>query len=127
VVAEEVRKLAERSRSSAQEIQQLILTTQAAVAGGVQGVTVTLGNLEAIRARITSIATSVREIGQLSEDQAGTSVEVSQRMDQTTARLAQNAAATQELSATVQQIARTSDDLAQVAEGLRKVVDGFQL
>jgi methyl-accepting chemotaxis protein len=127
VVAEEVRKLAERSRSSAQDIQQLILKTQEAVAGGVAGVTTTLENLDAIRARITSIASSVQEIGLLSRDQASTSVTVSQRMNQTSLRLSQNAAATQELSATVQQIARTSDDLAQVAEGLRKVVEGFRL
>jgi len=38
VVAEEVRKLAERSRSSAQDIQKLILRTQEVVAGGVAGV-----------------------------------------------------------------------------------------
>jgi methyl-accepting chemotaxis protein len=127
VVADEVRKLAERSRSSAQDIQQLIQRTQEAVAGGAQGVAITLGNLEAIRARITSIAASVGEIGQLSQAQAGTSGEVSASMDRTTLKLAQNAAATQELAATVQQIARTSDDLAQVAEGLRKVVEGFHL
>jgi methyl-accepting chemotaxis protein len=127
VVAEEVRKLAERSRSSAQDIQKLILRTQEAVAGGVEGVNVTLANLETIRGRITHIATSIREIGQLSQDQANTSQDVSQRMGQTTLRLSQNAAATQELAATLGQIARTADDLAQVAEGLRKVVGGFRL
>jgi len=127
VVAEEVRKLAERSRSSAQDIQKLISRTQEVVAGGVAGVAVTLENLEAIRARTTSIAASVQEIGRLSHDQASTSVAVGQSMNQTALRLSQNAAATQELAATVQQIARTSDDLAQVAEGLRKVVEGFHL
>jgi len=127
VVAEEVRKLAERSRGSAQEIEQLILKTQDAVSGGVEGVGVTLENLEAIRARITGIAASIREIGQLSSAQAGTSADVRHRMDQTSARLAQNAAATHELSATVQEISRTSEDLAHVAEGLRKVVTGFKL
>jgi methyl-accepting chemotaxis protein len=127
VVAEEVRKLAERSRSSAQDIQQLILRTQEAVAGGVQGVTITLDNLQAIRTRITSIADSIQEIGQLSREQAETSVAVFASMDQTTLRLSQNAAATQELAATVQEIAHTSEDLAQVAEGLRKVVAGFRI
>lgn len=127
VVAEEVRKLAERSRGSAQEIEQLIHRTQEAVSGGVQGVGVTLENLEAIRARIAAIAASIRETGQFSQEQAGTSLEVRQRMDQTSARLAQNAAATHELAATVQEISRTSEDLAHVAEGLRKVVQGFKL
>ena len=127
VVAEEVRKLAERSRASAQDIHQLTLRTQEAVAGGVQGVDTTLANLEAIRTRITSIAGSIQQMGQLSQVQAETSQDVGRRMDHTAARLSQNAVATQELAATVQQVARTSDDLAQVAEGLRQVVDGFHL
>lgn len=127
VVAEEVRKLAERSRGSAQEIQQLIQRTQDAVSGGVKGVGTTLENLEAIRERITAISRSVNEIGHLSGEQAGTSVEVSRNMNQTTTRLAQNAAATHELSATVTEIAHTADDLARVAEGLRGVVKGFKL
>ncbi|MDR3672013.1 MAG: methyl-accepting chemotaxis protein [Holophaga sp.] len=127
VVAEEVRKLAERSRSSAQDIQQLILRTQDAVAGGVQGVTVTLDNLQAIRSRITHIAGSIQEIGKLSREQADTSAAVSESMNQTTLRLSQNAAATQELAATVQEITHTAEDLAQVAEGLRKVVEGFHI
>ncbi len=127
VVAEEIRKLAERSRSSAHEIEQLTLHTQEAVAGGVQGVGSSLENLEAIRSRIQAIAGSIQEIGQLSHEQADTSASVNQRMDQTSARLSQNAAATQELAATVQEISRTSEDLAHVAEGLRNVVKGFKL
>jgi len=127
VVAEEVRKLAERSRASAQDIHQLTLRTQEAVAGGVRGVGLTLDNLETIRARSAGIAASVREIGLLSQAQAGTSQEVGRQMEQTTSRLAQNAAATQELAATVQEIARTAQDLARVAEGLRQVVEGFRL
>ena len=127
IVAEEVRKLAERSRGSAQEIQHLIQRTQEAVSGGAKGVGFTLENLGAIRARITTIATSISDIGTLSNKQAGTSVEVSQSMSHTTERLAQNAAATQELAATVTEIARTSEELARVAEGLRNVVKGFRL
>jgi methyl-accepting chemotaxis protein len=127
VVAEEVRKLAERSRTSALEIAELNLRTQEAVAGGVEGMTVSLANLETIRERITGIAGSIREIGSLSKAQAETSHDVSERMTQTTYRLAQNASATQELSATVQEITKTSDDLAGVAEGLRHVVAGFKL
>lgn len=127
VVAEEVRKLAERSRGSAQEIQHLIQRTQDAVAGGANGVSITLKNLQAIRERITGISESIGDIGKLSGEQANTSVEVTRSMHQTTERLSQNAAATQELSATVTEIAHTSDDLARVAEGLQKVVNGFKL
>jgi len=127
VVAEEVRKLAERSRGAAQEIVELNQQTQEAVAGGVEGVAVSLENLRTIRERISGIAGSVQEIAGLSQAQEATSQDVAGRMTRTTCRLAQNASATQELSATVQEITRTSDDLAGVAEGLRHVVDGFKV
>jgi methyl-accepting chemotaxis protein len=127
VVADEVRKLAERSRSAALEIAQLNQHTLEAVAGGVEGMKVSLSNLQTIREKITSIAESIREIGSLSTAQAETSHDVARRMDETAAQLAQNASATQELSATVQEIARTSDDLAGVAEGLRLVVGEFKV
>jgi methyl-accepting chemotaxis protein len=127
VVAEEVRKLAERSRRSALEIAELNQRTQEAVAGGVEGMQVSLGNLQTISEKITGIAASIREIGSLSSSQAETSKDVAQRMDHTAARLAQNASATQELSATVQEITKTSDDLAGVAEGLRHVVQRFKV
>jgi methyl-accepting chemotaxis protein len=127
VVAEEVRKLAERSRSAAEEIEQLNQRTQEAVAGGAEGVGVSLENLKTIRERIGHIADSIRDIGALSQEQAATSRDVAERMGQTTSRLAQNASATQELSATVHEITKTSDDLAGVAEGLRHVVEGFKL
>jgi methyl-accepting chemotaxis protein len=127
VVAEEVRKLAERSRSAALEIAQLNERTQEAVAGGVDGMKISLSNLQTIREKITGIAASIQEIGTLSQAQAETSQDVAQRMNQTTDRLAQNASATQELSATVLEITKTSDDLAGVAEGLRTVVEGFKV
>jgi methyl-accepting chemotaxis protein len=127
VVAEEVRKLAERSRSSALEIAQLNQHTQEAVAAGVEGMQVTLGNLQTISGKIAGIAESIREIGSLSSSQAETSKDVAQRMEHTASRLAQNASATQELSATVQEITKTSDDLAGVAEGLRHVVEAFKV
>jgi methyl-accepting chemotaxis protein len=127
VVAEEVRKLAERSAGAAEEIAQLVVQTQKAVTGGVQGVGVTRQHLEAIRRRITQVTTRVRELDQLSRDQAGTSAQVGQEMSQTAARLDQNASATLQLAATVQEISRTAEDLSQVAEGLQDVVKAFRL
>jgi methyl-accepting chemotaxis protein len=127
VVAEEVRKLAERSRSSAQEIELHIQGTQDAVKEGVSSVRKTLDHLEAIRERITHVSTSIQEVGRLSQTQAETSGQVGQMMNQTNNRLTQNAAATHELAATVQEVTRTSDDLARVGEGLHEVVKGFKL
>ena len=127
VVAEEVRKLAERSRSSAKEIEELIQRTQDAVSGGVDSVQTTMESLEAIRRRITDMASRIEQIGTFAGSQAETSAQVTRRMGETSQGLAQNAAATHELSATVQEIAKTSEDLAQVAEGLRRLVGGFRL
>jgi methyl-accepting chemotaxis protein len=127
VVAEEIRKLAERSARAAREIEQIILRTQEAVAGGVASVDTTLGHLEAIGERISGVSGHIRDIGGLSREQAKTSGGVGAMMDQTASRLDQNAVATQELAATVQEITRTAEDLSKVAEGLKDIVKGFIL
>jgi methyl-accepting chemotaxis protein len=127
VVAEEVRKLAERSRSSAEEIHAMIQQTRTAVTQGVELVRETTSNLEGIQHAIQSMASRMEQIRTQAQSQEETSGQVMGRMDETTQRLAQNAAATQQLSATVQEITRTSEDLAEVADGLRKVVTQFKL
>ncbi|BDU72700.1 methyl-accepting chemotaxis protein [Mesoterricola silvestris] len=127
VVAEEVRKLAERSRTSALEIEELIQKAQETVGAGVSGVQATLRNLEAISTRITTIATSIQEVGGLSEKQAAVTRDVTRMMGHTNDRLAQNAASTHELSATVDEISHTAEELAKVSHGLKKVVSNFNL
>jgi len=127
VVAEEVRKLAERSAQAALEIERIIGRTREAVAGGVASVEVTQGHLEAIGKRIAEVSGHLQEIGSLSQDQAQTSTEVGRMMDHTAARLDQNAVATQQLAATVQEITRTAEDLSKVADGLKDIVKGFRL
>jgi methyl-accepting chemotaxis protein len=127
VVAEEVRKLAERSAKSAREIEEIILRTQAAVDGGAASVGATLEGLEAIRARITTVSNSIRHIGELSQDQAGTSAEVGRLLDQTNLRLEQNATATHQLAATVQEIFLTAGELSRVSDAMKEIVTIFKL
>jgi methyl-accepting chemotaxis protein len=127
VVAEEVRKLAERSHSSAGEIQAMIQQTRAAVTQGVDLVRETTGSLDGVRRDIQAMATRMVQIRTLAQTQEETSGQVRERMDETAQRLARNAAATQQLSATVREISHTSEELAQVADGLGRVVVQFQV
>ena len=127
VVAEEVRKLAERSAKSALEIEEIIRRTQAAVAAGTLSVDATLHGLDGIRARIIAVSTSIRHIGELSEDQAGTSAEVSKLLDLTNARLTRNAIASHEFTGMVHEISRTAEELARVSEAMKSIVATFKL
>jgi len=127
VVAEEVRKLAERSHTSALEIEKLIQRTQETVANGVSSVDTTLQNLKAIHKHISLISASIKEVGALSKQQASTSKQADSRVKETADQLNLNAAATHEIAATVQQVAATAESLAKVAEGLKRVVEDFHL
>lgn len=127
VVAEEVRKLAERSRTSAQEIQQLIEATHEVVAGGADSVAVTLESLQTIRERIGRVADAIETIGQRSHRQAQGSASTAQQVSRTTDQIESSASATHELSATVTEVTRTAEELARVADGLKQAVAGFRL
>ena len=125
VVAEEVRKLAERSRQAAVEIEQLIRDTQQTVAGGVESVRNISILMDRIKVSVGNGASLVREIGTATQEQSSTAQEISKRMDESAREIGQNAAATQELSATVHEISRTAADLAQVSNALAQAMARF--
>ena len=76
VVAEEVRKLAERSAAAANEVQQLAKVCERAIAEGAVAVGTSVKALHAISGCISGMATRLKEIGQASEEQARTGEEV---------------------------------------------------
>jgi methyl-accepting chemotaxis protein len=127
VVAEEVRKLAERSATAATEIRGLTDQTEAAVSRGIESVANTLGKLDSIRDRIGEVTLQVQGVADLSRGQEAASQEVDGLMAGTADKLQQNAAATQELAATVTEITRTAEELSKVADGLRVLVQRFRL
>ena len=119
VVAEEVRKLAERSRSSAHEIEQLIGTSLAAVEEGSRSVEAVVAQLEAIREQATRAAGTVQQIAEASLEQARTADEVARSVTAVAAENAHTAAASSEIATTSREVARTANELAMVSEALK--------
>jgi len=127
VVAEEVRKLAERSRQATVEIEKLIQDTHAAVEGGVTSVNTTSGLMTKIQGSIVHASGLIREIGTATQEQSSTAGEIAKRMEESAREVGQNAVATQELSATVQEISRTASELARVSSTLAEAVAKFKV
>lgn len=102
VVADEVRKLAERSAKAALEITQLIKESSARVEDGA-----TLSNkagdmLKTIISHVNKTADMVEQISAATEEQAATSNNIKDGMDQISAAIEENAASAEELSASAQ-------------------------
>ncbi len=130
VVADEVRKLAERSSSSTKEIAELISAIQAVVAeamtamekgtnqvaGGYDQATKTGGALEEILTRSREMAEKVLVISGATKELAQTSTEMVKLSDSISAVVEQNTAATEEMSATARQIAKSIESVAGIAE-----------
>ena len=126
VVAEEIRKLAERSGTSAKEISVLVQDAQEAVAQGQTTVRRVVDELNLIQGNIVSFSSMMREVNAATEEQARTSVEVAAQVDATSHQTAQNAAAVGQVSITVDEVARTATELSSVAEKLSALVKRFR-
>jgi len=119
VVAEEVRKLAERSQTSAREIEELISTSLSAVDEGERCVAAVVGQLEGIRDQAQRAAETVLQIAEASTEQARTADEVARVVTQVAEENTRVASATTELASTSLEVARTSSELARISETLR--------
>jgi len=127
VVAEEVRKLAERSiKATAEiaevikEIQQNMEHTLAAVEHGDQLGRKAVESFKTIKIRIEDLAAKVNEIEKVAQNQAALTDEV--------ARAGQNiSAVTEEISATIEENSAASQELAATADEMARSVAQFKI
>jgi methyl-accepting chemotaxis protein len=127
VVAEEVRKLAERSGTSAKDIAQHIEAARSAVGQGTATVATTVDLLKQIRSSLEQFATQTRQVTTATLEQSRAGAEVARRVEQNVQETAATAAATAQMSATTHEISRTAADLAKVADNLQSLVKRFKL
>lgn len=126
VVADEVRKLAERSSSATKQITEIIKNMQTNMKDSVDSVKSAVSNTSHISLSfekliniITESSLKTNEIAAASEEQSAQSKEVLQTIETISASTEESAAASEEM-------AQTTQSLAMLAEDLRQSVDQFK-
>jgi len=119
VVAEEVRKLAERSATSAKEIAQYNIEARDSVSRGGERVSATVRLLEKINATLDQFAVQTRESVAATKEQAKTGAEVTRQVGTSVDDSAAIASATLEMATTTREVSSTASDLAKLAAELQ--------
>ena len=127
MVAEEVRKLAERSGSSAKEIDSLLTAAREAVGRGETTVATTVDILKTIRFELDEFASQVRAMAVAAVEQSSVGAEVARQVETSAQGSATVASAISEMSASTTEVARTAAHLHQLSEGLQSQVRHFTL
>jgi len=134
VVADEVRKLAERTGKATSEISQMIGAIQGEVDNAVNSMSITNekvniglrysieagGQLTAIVQSVTSLQNMVQQIATATEEMSTTSEAISSDIQAV-------AAGAKEISGGSDQIAQSSSELARLAGHLKNIVDQFRV
>jgi len=127
VVAEEVRKLAERSGTSAKEIAQHNIEAKDSVERGEEMVATTVGLLGNIRELLNGFASQTKATVAASGEQSKAGAEVSRQVDESVREVAATASAATQMAATTNEISRTASDLARLAAELHTEVQKFKM
>jgi|HubBroStandDraft_1064217.scaffolds.fasta_scaffold00335_13 methyl-accepting chemotaxis protein len=134
VVADEVRKLAERTTKATKEIATMIESIQSETKHAVQGME--LGNREvqvgvektsASGAALQEIIKMSEHVGEMISQIATAATQQSATTEQINANVAQISSATQESSAAAEQTAKACTDLSSLAFDLQNLVNQFRL
>jgi methyl-accepting chemotaxis protein len=112
VVASEVRTLAQRSATAAKEIKALIEESALAIASGSALVDKAGRTMDDIVRNVSSLATTMQEMGVASESQAAQVREINQAVSQVDGLTQQNAALVEEASAAAQSLHEQSQRLS---------------
>jgi methyl-accepting chemotaxis protein len=127
VVAEEVRKLAERSGGSAQQVALLITAAREAVEKGESTVGTTVSTLEAIRAGLDEFAGQTRRVAAATVEQARAGADVARQVEAGSQEAFTVATAIAQMTVANQEVARTAADLTRLSEALQLQVGRFSL
>ena len=120
VVAQEVRNLAARSASAAQETTELIDDSLSKIYEGSEATITTVSVLKDIEEGVTKVSDIVKEIAAASNEQAQSIAMVNQWLDKIAEVTQQNTASAEETSA-------ASEELSAQAGYVRKIVGRFRL
>ena len=127
VVAEEVRKLAERSATSAKEIAQYNIEARSSVERGGEMVNTTVGLMHTIRDSLDKFAVLTRESVASTAEQAKAGEDVARQVEVSVNESSSVASATTEMSTTTSEVARTATELAKLASDLQVRIRHFKL
>jgi len=127
VVAEEVRKLAERSGTSAKEIAQHNIEARNSVQRGGEMVATTVGLLSKIKTNLDQFAIQTKASVSATSEQSNAGAEVAKQVESSVNESTSVASATSQMSATTSEVARTATELSQLAANLQSQIRKFKL